>query len=116
MNALFLHCNGYDDVNRHQLSLSFGDCVVQQSNIPVRVKNSFNKNAVGTVITSLTSPDSSTSLLTSIVIKKNVTLFDIVSTRMLGQYGFLAKVFGVFERNEISVDVVATSEVSNSNR
>lgn len=32
------------------------------------------------------------SILTSIVLKSNVTMLDIVSTRMLGQYGFLAKV------------------------
>lgn len=31
-------------------------------------------------------------LLTSIVLKRNVTMLDIVSTRMLGQFGFLAKV------------------------
>ena len=31
-------------------------------------------------------------LMTSIVLKSNVTLMDIVSTRMLGQFGFLAKV------------------------
>jgi hypothetical protein len=33
-----------------------------------------------------------TSLLTSIVLKRNVTVMDIVSTRMLGQFGFLGKV------------------------
>ena len=31
-------------------------------------------------------------VLTSIVLKRNITMLDIVSTRMLGQYGFLAKV------------------------
>ena len=51
-------------------------------------------------------------LMSSIVCKSNVTLVDITSTRMMGQYGFLAKVFDVFQRNKISVDVVATSEVS----
>ncbi|KAH1204922.1 Aspartokinase 1, chloroplastic [Glycine max] len=51
-------------------------------------------------------------LLTSIVLKRNVTMLDIVSTRMLGQFGFLAKVFSIFEELGISVDVVATSEVS----
>ncbi|KAK9117698.1 hypothetical protein Sjap_016645 [Stephania japonica] len=51
-------------------------------------------------------------VLTSIVLKRNVTMLDIVSTRMLGQFGFLAKVFSIFEDLGISVDVVATSEVS----
>lgn len=54
----------------------------------------------------------SDALMTSIVLKSNVTLVDICSTRMLGQYGFLAKVFEIFQRQELSVDVVATSEVS----
>ncbi|KAI4964185.1 hypothetical protein ZWY2020_006899 [Hordeum vulgare] len=39
-------------------------------------------------------------------------MLDIVSTRMLGQFGFLAKVFSIFEDLGISVDCVATSEVS----
>jgi aspartate kinase len=52
------------------------------------------------------------SILTSIVLKSNITMLDIVSTRMLGQYGFLAKVFSIFEDLGISVDCVATSEVS----
>ena len=51
-------------------------------------------------------------LMSSIVCKSNVTLVGLTSTRMMGQYGFLAKVFDVFQKNKISVDVVATSEVS----
>lgn len=51
-------------------------------------------------------------LMTSIVLKDNVTLLDVVSTRMLGQFGFLSTVFGIFADNKISVDVVATSEIS----
>ena len=51
-------------------------------------------------------------LMTSIVLKQDVTLMDIVSTRMLGQFGFLATVFGIFKDQQISVDVVATSEIS----
>jgi len=76
----------------------------------VRVKNSYNPASPGTVIRRSRSMEDS--LLTSIVVKKNVTLLDIVSTRMLGQYGFLARVFDILLKNEISVDVVATSEVS----
>ncbi|KAL8519957.1 hypothetical protein ACS0TY_010769 [Phlomoides rotata] len=79
-------------------------------NIPVRVKNSYNPKAPGTLITK--NRDMAKALLTSIVLKQNVTLLDIVSTRMLGQFGFLAKVFAIFEELDISVDVVATSEVS----
>ncbi|XP_027358250.1 aspartokinase 2, chloroplastic-like isoform X2 [Abrus precatorius] len=82
----------------------------RESDIPVRVKNSYNPKAPGTLITK--GRDMSKAVLTSIVLKRNVTMLDIVSTRMLGQYGFLAKVFSIFEDLGISVDVVATSEVS----
>jgi hypothetical protein len=54
----------------------------------------------------------SDALMTSIVVKSNVTLMDIISTKMLGRVGFLADVFDVFRRNLVSVDVVATSEVA----
>jgi len=54
----------------------------------------------------------SQALMTSIVLKSDVTLMDIVSTRMLGQFGFLAKIFNIFKQEKISVDVVATSEIA----
>ncbi|XP_019442909.1 PREDICTED: aspartokinase 2, chloroplastic-like [Lupinus angustifolius] len=82
----------------------------REGDIPVRVKNSYNPTAPGTLIAK--GRDMSKAVLTSIVLKRNVTMLDIVSTRMLGQYGFLAKVFSTFEDFGISVDVVATSEVS----
>ncbi|KAJ0246175.1 hypothetical protein HA466_0177390 [Hirschfeldia incana] len=82
----------------------------REGNIPVRVKNSYNPTAPGTLITR--SRDMSKAVLTSIVLKRNVTMLDITSNRMLGQYGFLAKVLSTFEKMGISVDVVATSEVS----
>ncbi|OEL18398.1 Aspartokinase 2, chloroplastic [Dichanthelium oligosanthes] len=82
----------------------------REGDIPVRVKNSYNRRAPGTLITK--ARDMSKSILTSIVLKSNITMLDIVSTRMLGQYGFLAKVFSIFEDLGVSVDCVATSEVS----
>ena len=69
-----------------------------------------NSSAPGTIIRA--TRDLGDSLVTSLVLKNAVTLFDITSTRMLGQYGFLAQVFDIFRRNQVSVDVVATSEVS----
>jgi aspartate kinase len=76
----------------------------------VRVKNSYNRTAPGTLISA--ERDMSKTLVTSIVLKQHTTLIDIGSTRMLGQWGFLAKVFKVFDQQKLSVDVVATSEVS----
>ena len=43
---------------------------------------------------------------------KNITLINIKSSRMLGAYGFLAKIFDIFAKYEKSVDVISTSEVS----
>ncbi|KAK9824483.1 hypothetical protein WJX72_010708 [[Myrmecia] bisecta] len=83
---------------------------LQSESLAVRVKNSYNKMAEGTLISS--TRDMHDALMTSIVLKSHVTLLDVVSTRMLGQFGFLATVFGIFRDKQISVDVVATSEIS----
>jgi aspartate kinase len=78
--------------------------------IPVSVKNSYNPKHPGTKIVNKVPDD--TVWVKSITYKKHITLVHIVSTRMLGQYGFLARVFHIFADLKISVDVVATSEVS----
>jgi aspartate kinase len=82
---------------------------------PVSVKNSYNPEAPGTRIVSsliVSSLDKKRSPIQAITSRKNVTLVDIVSSRMVGQYGFLAEVFACFARHGVSVDMVATSEVS----
>ncbi|KAG2433287.1 hypothetical protein HXX76_008354 [Chlamydomonas incerta] len=83
---------------------------IRSGKMNVRVKNSYNRTAPGTIISAVRPMDCT--VVTSIVLKSNVTLVDIISTRMMGQYGFLATVFDAFRRHKISVDVVATSEVS----
>jgi len=77
---------------------------------PVLVKNSYNVSAPGTRI--VAALKKGTPPVRAITFRKNVTLVDIVSTRMMGQYGFLAELFLGFARHRISVDMVATSEVS----
>jgi aspartate kinase len=83
---------------------------IRSGSLSVRVKNSYNRSAAGTVITA--ARDLSNTVVTSVVLKPAVTLVDIQSTRMLGAHGFLSKVFNVFAKHQVSVDVVATSEVS----
>lgn len=78
--------------------------------IPVRVKNSYNPSAKGTLIKARDGPSSR--LITAITCKKVITLLDIKSTQMLGAFGFLANVFSVLEKHSLSVDVLASSEVS----
>jgi len=79
---------------------------------PVLVKNSYNIEAPGTRIEQTLSGTKKNPPVRAITSKHKVTLVDIVSTRMLGQFGFLSEVFKVFARYNISVDMVATSEVS----
>jgi len=80
-----------------------------KTGVPVVVRNSYNPAARGTrIVPSLTK----TSPIQAITSRKNVTLVDIISTHMLGQYGFLQEVFASFAKQGISVDMVATSEVS----
>jgi aspartate kinase len=50
--------------------------------------------------------------VTALAAKRDVTVIDITSSRMLMAYGFLRRVFEVFERFRTAVDVVTTSEVS----
>jgi aspartate kinase len=78
-------------------------------NIPVRILNSRRPAAPGTLITSAGGDGRR---LTAIACKRDVTVIDITSTRMLMAHGFLRRLFEVFERMKTPVDVVTTSEVS----
>jgi aspartate kinase len=79
-------------------------------NIPVRILNSRRPGNPGTVIAADGHP--ADGQLTAIACKRNVTVIDITSTRMLMAHGFLRRLFEVFERFKTAVDVVTTSEVS----
>lgn len=81
-------------------------------NTPVRVKNSYNPSHPGTVIIKDRLNAASTNPVTAISLKKNVQVVDVVSTRMLGASGFLVEVFKAFASHNISIDMIATSEVS----
>jgi aspartate kinase len=80
-----------------------------EKNIPVRILNTMDPRSAGSVITAAAVDGRP---LTAIACKRNVTVVDITSTRMLLAHGFLKRVFEVFERHATSVDVVTTSEVS----
>ncbi|HTH36998.1 MAG TPA: lysine-sensitive aspartokinase 3 [Pyrinomonadaceae bacterium] len=78
--------------------------------IPVRVCNTFEPEAVGTMV--LEESGELPSRIKSIAHKKNITILRITSARMLGSYGFMSAVFQVFERYRTVIDVISTSEVS----
>ncbi len=82
----------------------------QRANIPVRIKNSYNPSHPGTLIVG--TRECKETLVTAISSKRSVSLIDIVSTRMVKQVGFVSKVFSTFSDLGLSVDMVATSEVS----
>ncbi|HRP02122.1 MAG TPA: lysine-sensitive aspartokinase 3 [Candidatus Kapabacteria bacterium] len=77
--------------------------------IPVYVLNSTNPTCNGTLISR---NPVTTDMIKSIAFRRNITLINIISNRMLGAFGFLAKVFEVFKNNRVSVDLVSTTEVS----
>ena len=81
-----------------------------ERNIPVRILNSRKADGPGTTITA--DPPPGATPLTALACKRDVTVIDITSSRMLMAYGFLRRVFEVFERYTTAVDVVTTSEVT----
>lgn len=82
----------------------------RKTGTPVRVKNSYNIKSPGSIIVEKHSGQ--IPLVTAITSVKNISLIDIQSNRMFGAAGFLAHVFNQFLKWNISVDVIATSEVS----
>ena len=83
---------------------------VRKTGTPVRVKNSYNISSPGSVIVEKHS--GKVPPVCAITTVKHITLIDIVSSRMLGAAGFLAHIFNNFLKWNISIDVIATSEVS----
>ncbi len=80
------------------------------TNIPVRVCNTFEPNEIGTMV--VADSGETPNKIKSITSKKNITILRITSARMLGSYGFMSALFQVFERYRTVIDVVSTSEVS----
>jgi aspartate kinase len=76
--------------------------------IPVWVKNTSHPEKPGTEITSRADGAG----VRAVASKSGITLVTIKSSRMLNAYGFLHAIFSVFDRHKVSVDLVATSEVS----
>ena len=80
----------------------------QDQNIPVRLKNTLDPQSPGTLI----SADMSGSGIKAVAAKDGITVIRIKSGRMLLAYGFLRKVFEVFEIHKTAIDMITTSEVS----
>lgn len=77
------------------------------NNIPVRLLNTMDPDAVGTVIDNR----KDRGIIKAVAAKDNITAIKIKSGRMLLAYGFLRKVFEIFESHQTAIDMICTSEV-----
>jgi aspartate kinase len=82
----------------------------QKYNVPVRLLNTMMPQAKGTLISE--HGDKTTFGIRAIAAKDGITAIRIQSSRMLLAYGFLRRVFEVFERYKTPIDMITTSEVA----
>lgn len=78
--------------------------------INVKIKNTLDPQAEGTLITRVKRPKEAS--VKAVAAKDNITAIKIRSSRMLMAYGFLRKVFEVFEQFKTPIDMITTSEVA----
>ena len=79
----------------------------RMANIPVRILNTLEPDAEGTLINN----DLEHGTIKSVAAKEDIVAIRIKSSRMLLAYGFMRKVFEIFENYKTSVDMICTSEV-----
>jgi aspartate kinase len=80
----------------------------REKNIPVRLKNTMEPDDIGTLITS----ESKLQDYKAVAAKDGISVLRIRSDRMLMAYGFLRKVFEIFEAYRTPIDMITTSEVA----
>ncbi|MEO7264140.1 MAG: aspartate kinase [Ferruginibacter sp.] len=80
----------------------------QYYNVPVKLLNTMLPSAKGTLITE----EAGSTGVKAVAAKDNITAIKIKSSRMLLAYGFLRKIFEVFEKYRTSIDMITTSEVA----
>lgn len=77
-------------------------------NVPVKLLNTLSPSSAGTLI----SQETGSVGVKAVAAKDNITAIRIKSSRMLLAYGFLRKVFEVFEKYRTAIDMITTSEVA----
>jgi len=80
----------------------------QQYQVPVRLLNTMEPTAKGTLISSIPAASG----VKAVAAKDNIIAIRIKSSRMLLAYGFLRKIFEVFEKYRTPIDMITTSEVA----
>lgn len=80
----------------------------KKRNIPVRLKNTMQPQAAGTLIANIDTNEG----IKAVAAKDGITAINIKSDRMLLAHGFLRAVFEIFERYKTPIDMICTSEVA----
>ena len=80
----------------------------QLHNVPVRLLNTMDPAAAGTLIKAEVTETG----VKAIAAKDGITAINIKSSRMLLAYGFLRRIFEVFEAFKTPIDMITTSEVA----
>lgn len=80
----------------------------QMYNVPVKLLNTMDPDALGTTITA----EEIGQGVKAIAAKEGITAIKIKSSRMLLAYGFLRRVFEIFEKYKTPIDMITTSEVA----
>lgn len=80
----------------------------QKMGVPVRLKNTLDENAPGTLI----SDKGTAGEIKAVAAKDGIIVINIKSSRMLLAFGFLRQVFEVFEKYKTPIDMITTSEVA----
>ena len=80
----------------------------QTYKVPVKLLNTMQPQAKGTTITE----DAGSVGVKAVAAKDNIIAIRIKSSRMLLAYGFLRKIFEVFEKYRTPIDMITTSEVA----
>ncbi len=80
----------------------------QKFGVPVRLKNTMDEKAFGTLI----SDKGTSGQFKAIAAKDGIIAINIKSSRMLLAFGFLRRVFEIFEKYKTPIDMISTSEVA----
>ena len=76
--------------------------------IPVRLLNTMEPSAPGTLI----SMDTDKDMIKAVSAKDNITMVRVRSSHQLSHWSFIGKVFSVFEHHCIPIDMIASTETS----
>ncbi len=85
---------------------------VMRASIPIRIKNTLKPDLPGTVIDPHISEGTAAKPATAVTVKRNISVININSNRMLMAYGFMAKIFNIMAKYGIIIDLISTSEVN----